>query len=273
MESGRPRDREAYSYHTDARNGSGIGRRACLKLLGAATVSAVGIAAGSDTVRAASDGYGSAGHGEGTYGGEDSSGLVVSTLDPTSVTTTSARLTGELSDLGEAGSADCRFEWRAVGDSAWNATSARTLSSAGAFVAEIGGLVSGTDYEYRAAAVGSSGDTVAGHRVAFTTEGGSTAPAVESYSVTEAGAPNPHCEITAEWSVSDSDGDLDTVTVAVLDASGTAIVSSTTSVSGGRDGGTDEITIKHAKGRAFDVTVTVTDASGNSDSRTRSVTE
>ncbi len=272
MESGGSPTTEACSRRTETRNGSDIGRRSCLKLLGGVAASATGIAAGTNVARAASGNYGELGFGEGPYGGGDG-GLAVSTLGATSVTATSARFAGELSDLGGASAADCYFAWRAVGASSWNTTGARTLSTTGTFVTEIGGLSAGIEYEYRAVAAGSGGDTASGNTVRFTTDAASAAPAVDSYSVTEAGSPNPHAEITAEWRVSDPDRDLDTVTVAVLDPSGTVVASSTTTASGGRDSGTDAFTVKHAKGRTFYVRVTVTDAVGNSDSGIRSVTE
>jgi subtilisin len=272
MESGESPTREACSRRTETRSGSDIGRRSCLKLLGGVAASAAGIAAGTDVVRAASDDHGELGFGEIPYGGGDG-GLSVSTLGATSVTATSARFAGELSDLGGASAADCYFAWRAVGVSSWNTTGTRTLSTTGTFVVEVGGLSTGTEYEYRAVAAGSGGDTVSGNAVTFTTDAGSTAPTVDRYSVTEAGSPNPHCEITAEWRVSDPDGDLDTVTVAVLDPSGAVVAEETTAATGGRDSGTDAFSIKHAKGRTFYVRVTVTDAVGHSDSGIRSVTE
>jgi subtilisin len=370
MIGGRVGDRETQSCSTERSDSSRIGRRACLKLVGVAAASATGVAVGSDPVRAASDGYGEAGYGEGPYGGDggftvstgeatsvdatsatlggelsdldgaDSadcyfewrrtgasswtatteqtlsstgsyserlSGLedgveyeyravgsasdgdsatgdtvtfattddapAVATDDPSDVTDSTATLNGSLNDLGGADSADCAFEWRSVGASSWNTTATRTLSSTGSYSADVSGLSSGTDYEYRAVVTASDGDTDAGGTTSFTTDGGSTAPSVDSYSVTEAGSPNPHAEITADWSVSDADGDLDRVEVEVSDASGTVVDAATTGVSGGSAAGTDEFKIRHANGQTFDVTATVTDAAGNSDSRTRSITE
>lgn len=370
MEASGNDGRDGYSRRAGTRNDSRIGRRECLKLLGATTATVAGVAAGSGVGRAASGNYGEAGFGEGLYGGDG--GIGVSTRDATSVDATSATLVGELSDLdgaasadcyfewrragasgwtattkqtlsstgsfsaslsgledgvdyeyravgaaadgdvdtgstvafatveepptvstgaasditdsattlngelsdlGGASSADCAFEWRSVGTSSWNTTAARTLSNAGPFSADISGLSNGADYEYRAVATASDGDTGTGSTVAFATDGGNAAPLVDSYSVTEAGSPNPHCEITAEWSVSDADGDLETVGVEVVDAAGSVVDSTTTSVSGASADGADSFTVKHATDRTFDVVVAVTDAAGNSDGRTREVTE
>ena len=369
MKGGGGADRALRSDRGEEPSEASIGRRACLKLVGVAAASTVGLAVEGDVVRAASDGYGQAGLGEKGYGG---SGFSVSTQSPTSVDTTSATLDGKLSDLdgansadcyfewrrsgasswrtteertlsstgtysaslselsdgvdyeyravaaasdgdaatggtvtfattenspsvttdapstvttssatlngslddlGNASSVDCAFEWRAVGTASWNSTATQTRSSTGTFSADVSGLSSGTDYEYRAVVTASDGDDAVGGIASFTTDAGSTAPSVDAYSVTEAGSPNPHCEITADWSVSDADGDLDAVEVTVSDTSGTVVDAARTDVSGRSASGTDEFTVKHARGRTFDVRVTVTDAERNSDGRTRTVTE
>jgi len=98
-------------------------------------------------------------------------------------------------------------------------------------------------------------------------------PAVDRYEVTEAGSPNPHADIVAEWDVSDADGDLAEVTVEVLDESGAVADSSTTSVDGDVAYGVDYFEIKNADGQTFEVRVTVTDADGNESSAARSVQE
>lgn len=270
MEGGGSHDEGTYSYRTTAQDRSGIGRRECLKLLGVATASVAGVAAESGVARAATGGYGEAGYGEGPYGG---GGFSVSTSAATSVDSTSATLDGELLDLDGANSADCYFEWRRTGASSWSTTATETLSSTGSYSASLNGLAEGVEYEYRAVGMASDGDTATGGTTSFTTDDGSTAPSIDSYSVTEAGSPNPHCEITAEWGVSDPDGDLDTVVVDVSDDAGAVVDSATTRVAGTRASGTDEFSIKHANRQTFGVTVTVTDARGDSDSRTWAVTE
>lgn len=264
------------SDSTGANDGPDLGRRECLKLVGAAAVSVTGVAVESDVVRAASSGYGEGSHGEGWYGGD---GFGVSTGDAANVGTGSATLKGDLTDLDGADSADCGFEWRPSGTSSWNATSGQTLSSTGSYARSLSGLSDGTDYEYRAVAEGSDGDTATGSTATFTTDAesttstGSTAPAIDSYSVTEAGSPNPHADITARWSVSDADGDLNAVVVDVVDSSGSSVDSVTAPVSGSGASGTETFEVKHASNRTFDVTLTVTDARNNSHSRTRTVTE
>ena len=97
------------------------------------------------------------------------------------------------------------------------------------------------------------------------------APVVDSFSVSEAGSPNPHAKITADWVVSDVDGDLDSVVVEVLDG-GSVVDSATTQVSGGSASGTDVFEIKHGGGTTYDVELTVTDESGLTATETRTVT-
>lgn len=268
MNGGADSDGGSYSSRSEGR-ASGIGRRACLKLVGMAAASTVGAGVGSDVARAESDGYGSS-YGEGPY---DGGGFSVTTGDATDIDTTSATLDGELGDLDGADSAGCYFEWRPTGASDWTTTTTQTLSSTGSYTVGLSGLEEGVAYEYRAVGTASDGDTATGATVSFTTDAGRTAPSIDSYSVTEAGSPNPHCEITAEWSVSDADGDLDTVAVAVADSSGMVVHSSRRDANGASASGTDTFTIKHADGQTFDVTVTVIDAGDNDDSRTRTVTE
>ncbi len=208
-------------------------------------------------------------------GGDTS--VAVSTGDATNVGETSATLSGDLTDLGGAESADVYFEYGPTGGSLSNATSAQTLSATGSFSADATGLDSGTEYEYRAVAEASDGDADAGSALTFTTSDGSggsgTAPVVDSYRVTEAGSPNPHAEITADWTVSDADGDLATVVVEVFDAGGSRVDAASTDVSGGSASGTDQFSVKHARGGTFDVTLTVTDATDLRASATRTVSE
>ncbi|PSQ17817.1 serine protease [Halobacteriales archaeon QS_8_69_26] len=96
--------------------------------------------------------------------------LSVSTDSASSVGTSSATLNGTLNDLGGASSADCYFEWRQSGASSWNVTSGQTLSSTGSFSEDISGLSESTDYEYRAVADASDGDSDTGSTSTFTTD-------------------------------------------------------------------------------------------------------
>lgn len=97
----------------------------------------------------------------------------VSTGSPTNVTGSTVSLNGSLDDTGNAASADCRFEWRPVGASSWNATTAQILTSTGSFSVGITNLSGATDYEYRATARALDSDTNTGTTVSFATSSSS----------------------------------------------------------------------------------------------------
>lgn len=196
----------------------------------------------------------------------------VTTKSASNITDTSVTLNGSLDDLGSASAADAYFKWRQVGASTWNKTGAQTLSSTASFDEDLSGIDSGTDYEYEAVAEASDGDTATGSTVTFTTESSNTAPTIDSYSVTEAGSPNPHVEITADWSVSDADGNLDTVVVEVFNSSGSLVDSAMTNVNGSSASGTDSFKIKQAEDTSYDVKLTVTDTKNSSNSETKTIT-
>ncbi|WP_416841195.1 S8 family serine peptidase [Haloferax sp. DFSO52] len=205
-------------------------------------------------------------------------GVVVSTDSPTSVGESTATLNGTLSDLGGASSADVAFEWGERGSGFPNTTSGQSLSSTGAFSESVSGLASDTEYEFRAVATASDGDTDTASAIVFTTDATPSepsepsAPTVESYSVSEAGKRDPHAEITANWSVADVDGDLSAVAVDVLDSRGFVVASTRSSVSGGSATGSDTFKLKKVGSATFDVRVTVTDSGGRSAVQTASVT-
>lgn len=197
----------------------------------------------------------------------------VTTDAPTNVSDSSATLNGSLDDLGGASSVDCYFEWREVGASSWTTTATQTLSATGSFSEDVTGLSSGTDYEYRAVADASDGDADTGSTLTFTTSSSNHAPTIDHYQVTEAGSPNPHAEITADWVVGDADSNLAQVVVTVHDTDGLLVDSHTHAVSGSAASGTDTFKIKHARDQIFDVTLAVTDESGAGTSQTETVTE
>lgn len=199
--------------------------------------------------------------------------LAVTTESPTTVGETSVTLSGTLSDLGGASSADVYFEWGKSGESLSNATTTQTVSSPTTFTGDITGLTSGADYVYRAVAAAADGDTDAGSKVLFTTAGSDTPPAIDSYTVTEAGKKNPHATITADWSVSDADADLESVVVEVYDPDGNLMDSARTAVSGADTSGTDSFSFKRVRNWAFNVLIRVTDVAGNTTEQTQLVTE
>ncbi|WP_436926718.1 PKD domain-containing protein [Halosimplex amylolyticum] len=98
-------------------------------------------------------------------------------------------------------------------------------------------------------------------------------PAIDQYEVTEAGSKNPHANIMADWTVSDGDGDLASVTVEVIDGNDSVVDSAKTSVSGAEAYDVDYFELKHVDGQTFDVRLTVTDSAGETVSATRTVSE
>jgi subtilisin len=116
--------------------------------------------------------------------------VVVSTNSASAVSETTATLAGSIDDLGGADSADVTFEYAPAGGSLSNSVSAGTVSSAGSVSADVSGLSSGTDYEFRIAATASDGDTDTGGVAGFTTD-------ADTPVVVSTGSASPVSETTA----------------------------------------------------------------------------
>lgn len=186
----------------------------------------------------------------------------VSTGTAGAIDDTSATLTGTLGDLGDAASADVFFEYRKSFETTWVATPKQTFSEPTGYSADVTGLEPGTEYTFRAAAVDSNGFQTTGGGAQFTTTGSGSPPTIDTFTVTEAGDPNPHVDITVEWSVSDPNGDLAEVVVGLLDADGNLLDAIPTDVSGSSASGTDEFFVKKGEGQRYTVSLTVTDQQG-----------
>lgn len=267
-------ERGTSDTHDGTTDGTGeetLGRRTYLKLAG--TVAALGMAATGQAAAANTEtyGFGEGGYGAGPYGGVSS--FSVHTEAASNVGTTLATLNGSLEYLEGADSAACSFEWRRSGASVWNTTAEQQRTTLGGFSAGVTGLTDGVEYEYRAAGTASDGDSDVGSTTRFTTETSNEGPTVERYTVTEAGSSDPHVEITADWSVADADGNLDTVVVKVINATGSLGDASATNVSGSTASGTSTLDVRHVDGQTFDVVLTVIDTYGRDRSEVKSVTE
>jgi hypothetical protein len=84
----------------------------------------------------------------------------VSTDSSSAVTSGSATLNGTVDDPGPVDSVAAGFEYRPVGATTWTTSSTVSLSSSQSYSIDIDGLMSGTDYEFRAVAnTGSATDT------------------------------------------------------------------------------------------------------------------
>ncbi|WP_276282732.1 glycosyl hydrolase [Halorussus caseinilyticus] len=97
--------------------------------------------------------------------------------------------------------------------------------------------------------------------------GDSSAPTIDSMSVNaySSGAWN---NATVDWAVSDADGDLQSVVIELYDGSGTVLDTRNVSVSGGSASGS---TNTRSKSTPSSVSLTVTDAAGNSTTNTTSL--
>ncbi|WP_330633204.1 hypothetical protein [Halocatena halophila] len=115
----------------------------------------------------------------GGTGGDDPLPLV-STGSPSNVGATSVTLSASLDLLGNASSADVFFEYRETGSTSWSSSETQTLSSVGSFNADVSGLTSEADYEYRAVANASDGDVDAGFVETVATRPPDTQPVVST---------------------------------------------------------------------------------------------
>jgi subtilisin len=126
---------------------------------------------------------------------------------------------------------------------------------------------SGNSYTVDATVSDGAGNTGTGSTTATETESTSSAPTVDSHAVSTR-TTGPWYRVTADWAVSDDDGDLGSVDVAIEDGSGDVLSSTTVDVSGSSASGSNEL---KARSQPTTSVVTVTDSKGNSDTSSKSV--
>jgi subtilisin len=133
----------------------------------------------------------------------------------------------------------------------------------------VSGLASGTTYDFYVTAVdGAGNESSASSTISVTTDQStSSAPTVDSLSVTNQ-SNGGWARFETSWSVSDADGDLASVDL-TLSQNGT-VDSASYTVSGSSASGTDRLQDKKGSG-SYTVTLTVTDAAGNSTSQSKTV--
>ncbi|HEX9341621.1 MAG TPA: hypothetical protein VF992_10715 [Thermoplasmata archaeon] len=85
------------------------------------------------------------------------------TLGASEVTTSSARLHGEVTSLGSYAAANVSFDWRPLGEADWRRTGTTSLGSADPFEMPLLDLIPGGSYEFRA--VVEAGGTMAMGRI------------------------------------------------------------------------------------------------------------
>jgi hypothetical protein len=130
---------------------------------------------------------------------------------------------------------------------------------------------SGVDYTVELTATDSKANTATDTASTTEFEDTGSAPTVSRFSVSEAGRPDPHAEITAVWDVSDADGDLAGVDIDVADSTGT-VQSVNWSLYGSTASDTDTFRLKGGDSETFEVTLTVTDSAGQTATATRTLT-
>lgn len=96
----------------------------------------------------------------------------VSTSAASSVSFTSARLNGNLTNLGDFETVNVYFEWRVVGAGSWETTASQEKTATGTFYADLSGLDDDEDFEFRAVVEWSDGETQTdtGSTLEFSTE-------------------------------------------------------------------------------------------------------
>jgi hypothetical protein len=189
----------------------------------------------------------------------------VETVRSEDVEATSATLVGDLTSIGGHSEATVSFEWRREGTSDWNTVGERTVSSTGGYSADLSGLNDGERYEFRAVAEAS--ETVTGSTRQFTAGGSDGAsPSIDSFDVTDRSTEAWNW-YDVDWTVSDEDGDLNTVITSLLH-DGEAVVAESTSVTGDSEDFTHELRVK---GPVDGIRLSVNDVDNDSISRTKSV--
>lgn len=102
--------------------------------------------------------------------------------------------------------------------------------------------------------------------------GGGNAPTITQFSVTDRSNPGQGARFRVDWGVSDTDGDLSSVSLTLEHQTFGEVDSETVSVSGSTDSGTTDLNydplFNDPCGDDYDITLEVTDANGNSNSQT-----
>jgi len=126
---------------------------------------------------------------------------------------------------------------------------------------------SGNSYTVDATVTDSNGNTGSDSTTVSETEDTNAAPSASIDGLNDRSNPSWD-RFEVDWSASDSDGNLDTVVVEMLDSSGAVLDSVTNDVGGSSASGVDEV---RSKSNGTDIVVTATDTDGASGSDSRSI--
>lgn len=200
-----------------------VTRRRYLGIIGSTTAAVAAGATGATSAN--TSGYGASAYGTDAYGGSGSTdpSLSISTVDSTSVGTTSATLVGDLTEMQNVDSASVYFEWGPSSDGLTSKTAEQTVSATGQFEATLSGLSSDTGYDFRAVAA-ADGTVVTGSTASFqtateqTTEG---TPNIEYLTGADISNPkNPHVNAELDWKATINDSELYAAELTLSDENG-----------------------------------------------------
>ncbi len=127
---------------------------------------------------------------------------------------------------------------------------------------------SGNSYTVDATVTDSYGTTGSDTTSVSETEETDSAPAIDSFSASTR-TTGPWFRAESDWTVSDTDGDLDSVTTELLDSGGSVLDGESSNLSGSSASGTHKVRTR--SNDADSIRLTVTDGAGNSTSDSRSV--
>lgn len=190
----------------------------------------------------------------------------VATVGAESVSDSAATLVGELTSMGSADSATGSFQYRERGADTWTAVGDQSLTATGRFDAEVTSLSADTGYEYRA--VVETDERVVGGTAAFDTDtaSGGTSLSIDAFDVTDNSNP-AWSRYDVDWTVSDSDGDLNTV-ITELRNDGVTVASASTNVTGSTASHSHDLRVK---GPVDEIMLLVNDSDNNVVSASTSV--
>lgn len=190
-----------------------VSRRRFLGVCGASVAIASG---GTQLTGAEESGYGAGGYGAGTYGGGSDPApapqLAVETIGGTAIESTSATVSGNLTELTGVDHAWVSFEWWETTSGGTQSTAEQQLETTGEFDADLSELESDTEYEVRAVAT-ADGERATGDVVSFVTaeddDPKDAVPEIELLTGEDVSNPrNPHVDAELTWEASIADSEL-----------------------------------------------------------------
>ncbi len=184
---------------------------------------------------------------DGDDDGEETVVISIDTLDASDVSTSSAKLSGEITEIKNTDKVSVYFKWRKDSGENWNETSSKIITEPKEFSETIDGLEDDTSYEFKA--VAKVDETIKeGDTLSFSTSpedpgdenGEISEPEIETvtYSTRSTG---PWQRVDVSWSVFHEEGKLEEVKTEILDEDGNILDSQTTEISGETAEGTSNL--------------------------------